>query len=600
MIIAAIIENGSENEILLCQKDNAYGQSTWSLPHIFSDNISDDATNDLIKDCRNRYDVGIDIDTSEFYQKNEDVIAFRAHLCSCTYASETLTKGYQWIKTEVLSKLDLDKNLQSVFKLLISDYMYLYSIRKMAVEIINDSSKKFDDYYTVEIQEAKEYINVFIKYPEKVCCPFGFRIDFTCDKEDVQYIPSIFAVRSFANGDKTDIYILFSNCMAIIQKIFGNENIYLDYLSLFDECEINGVSLIFMNKLKKIAKNEIDKFTDDLEKVFVGFTVNLVVFGSYFGSFIMELDVNAYTQKYLDYLCSDTQTCNFQARKEMQYYSDFEQGITLLCLRNNEYKKDLFANIGWEIVDGVDGKILCQLSSEDGYRSFNYISNDTWDSVCKVIEDMDIGTHTLLCQSNALYLLEDKNIWIFYGDFNEYWVSEEKKKLAARQSREQILFNFNRDFKWIYPINYSRFEELMADLCEQEEFVQTVRLLGKSNCPDGGRDLLIWKARRTGETSFGSRLTIGQCKAYSRSVNKKDVADIRDTLDNYDAVGFHLFASSSVTAPLIDNLIKLRKNYESDWWTEREIFQKLRQQPDIADRYSDIVSVVEKCTNTKG
>ena len=597
MLIVAIIENDSENEILLCQEDKTYGQTTWSLPHVFSDKSSDCAVKKLIEKCHDKFNCSIVIDTSAVYLENDDVIAFKAQLYSYTYASQTITKGYQWVKTYNLTQLDLDKNLHPVFESISIDYDNLDSIRKVACETINNVSQKFGDYYTTEIQEAKEAVNVFIKYPEEVCCPFGFRFDFAFDKDEIQYVTSIFSVRSFDDGDKTDIYVLFSNCMAIIQKLFGNENIYIDYLSLFDECEINSASLVFLNKLKRIRKSERNVLIADLEEAFVGFTTSLFIFGSYFGSFITELNENAYVLKYLDYLCSDKQLYNCQARKEMQYYSDFEQGITLICLCNDEYKENLFANIKWDVVDGIDGKILCQLSSDEGYQSFNYISNEIWDSVCKVIKDMHIGTHTLLCQSNALYMLEGRNIWIFDGDFSEYWVSEEKRKLANRQNREQILLNFNRDFEWIYPLNYSRFEELMADLCEREEFVQSVRLLGKSNCPDGGRDLLIWKATRMGETSFGGRLIIGQCKAYKKSVNKKDVADIRDTLDNYDAVGFHLFVSSSLTAPLIDNLIKLRNNYESDWWTRREIFQRLRRYPDIADRYNDIIAVAEKCKN---
>ena len=126
---------------------------------------------------------------------------------------------------------------------------------------------------------------------------------------------------------------------------------------------------------------------------------------------------------------------------------------------------------------------------------------------------------------------------------------------------------------------------------ERETLVQSVRLLGRSKCPDGGRDLLIWKVVRTGDDSFGSELVIGQCKAYKHSVNKSDVRDIRDTIENNNAVGFHLYVSSSITAPLADSLVKLKEKYKSDWWTEREIFHRLRQNSDIADRYTDILEV---------
>ncbi len=84
-------------------------------------------------------------------------------------------------------------------------------------------------------------------------------------------------------------------------------------------------------------------------------------------------------------------------------------------------------------------------------------------------------------------------------------------------------------------------------------------------------------------------MLIGQCKAYEKSVNKSHVRDIRDTLDYYNANGFFLAVTSSITAQLIDHLCKLKEKRDVDWWTEREIFKKLRQHSYIADRYLDIL-----------
>jgi len=42
---------------------------------------------------------------------------------------------------------------------------------------------------------------------------------------------------------------------------------------------------------------------------------------------------------------------------------------------------------------------------------------------------------------------------------------------------------------------------------------------------------------------------------------------------------------------VIDHLCKLKEKRDVDWWTEREIFKKLRQNSFIADRYLDILEV---------
>lgn len=565
MIYAALIENEIENEILLCEKIESREQIIWSFPHLISDDDIECSIAKLINKCHDECSVNIEIEASSKHYENINLVVFEAKLCSHSFLNYYSGSGYRWVKTEKIPKLEIDQNFKMVFEALLQKYVHLDAIRKAVVDTISVASSKLTTYFSTDIQEQKEAVNVFIKYLNGVFCPFGFRLDFYIDETDqIQYVTSIFIIKPPDSGDKTDLYVLFSNSMAIIQKLFGCEKIYIDYLSLFDEAEINSASLLFFNKIKGIKISDLCFLKSSIQDDFLRFITSLDIFGELLGSFSTELNEENYNHRYFDYLCLDKDLSNSIARKELQFYSDFRQGITLLCILNKEYRQDFFAAISWEIIDGIDGKILCQLNTDKGYLSFNFISNETWSKVCQVINDFKIDEYTFLCQSNALYMFERKNIWIFEGDFCDYWVSEEKKKLIDRQNRENMILNVNRQFKWAYPINYSRFEELIADLCEREDLVQSVRLLGKSNCPDGGRDVLIWKTQRTGENSFGRKLIIGQCKAYKRSVNKRDVTDIRDTIENYDAAGFHLFVSSSVTVPLIDNLIKLNEHYESD------------------------------------
>ncbi len=159
------------------------------------------------------------------------------------------------------------------------------------------------------------------------------------------------------------------------------------------------------------------------------------------------------------------------------------------------------------------------------------------------------------------------------------------------KNQAQIVFYKNCAIIYKDPINAERFEELIADLIEKNPHVMRVRLMGKTNEADGGRDILIKK--RKNAYSDEKYLVIGQCKAYQTSVGKRDVTDIRDMLDHYDAEGFFLAASNKIRVSLIDYLRKLEEKYDVDWWTDREIFNRLRQDPFLADRYADIVEVVE-------
>ena len=205
-----------------------------------------------------------------------------------------------------------------------------------------------------------------------------------------------------------------------------------------------------------------------------------------------------------------------------------------------------------------------------------------------MVDRFSINQYTLVCQSNRLYLLSSNYIWVFAGDYHHSYVAEEEKLIFDRQAKENALLHVNRDFKWIFPVNPSRFEQLIADIIEYQQPDTTVRLVGRTNNPDGGRDIII--RRKEGENR---KLTICRCKAYQNSVNKSHVTDIRDTLDYYEATGFLLAVTSDITAPLIDHLTSLEKKYDVDWWTRRELFKIMRQYPSLVNAYQDIIKVVD-------
>ena len=48
-----------------------------------------------------------------------------------------------------------------------------------------------------------------------------------------------------------------------------------------------------------------------------------------------------------------------------------------------------------------------------------------------------------------------------------------------------------------------------------------------------------------------------------------------------------------IRVSLIDHLQKLKQKYDVDWWTEREIFNRIRQNYYLAERYSDIIESEE-------
>jgi hypothetical protein len=86
------------------------------------------------------------------------------------------------------------------------------------------------------------------------------------------------------------------------------------------------------------------------------------------------------------------------------------------------------------------------------------------------------------------------------------------------------------------------------------------------------------------------RRFIIQCKARGKNIGPKDVPDILDSLYHYHADGYLLAASRQVTSSLVDRLddMRRRRDFDTDWWTRKEIEDRLKRNPDISSNYPDL------------
>ncbi len=322
----------------------------------------------------------------------------------------------------------------------------------------------------------------------------------------------------------------------------------------------------------------------------------MIAFEKFIGSFSLKIDNSLapvqYDSLFGEKAGGEAEKTNCISRKEHQFYWNGNSDIIFLRLCNGIYNLNTFNRHDWKIVDGVDGKIIYQRDND--ISSYNFIPMDSWDKLQLILLNQNICKYTIVCQENFMFLLTEAGIWGIYGDYRNCHVQQEIKRISEKQAYDNSILHFQRRFKWRYPLNAGRFEELIADLVEKEPLVASVRLMGKTNNPDGGRDLLIFKEKLVDDSGTSKiMLILGQCKAYQKTVGKTNVRDIRDMLENYESNGFFLSVASTISVPLIDYLCRLKKEYEVDWWTEREIFMRLRQQPQIADAYPDLLEISE-------
>ena len=574
MVVGALVLD--EEQLLMIKEES--GDLSFPICSINSEN---DAIEMIIERCSQLY---IDVVPKDiYYQGNineEEVLIVSCYIDKLNIDKVNEKKEVVWIKIREIDNINY-----------FLPYEFIINKLKDNIELvdkISDRIKLTSKNYQVklEINSSLDYLDVWIKSNYGGFCPFIFRIKYSFNSDgNVKFICEWPITRMFAEGDKSDLYVLFSSLMTCVLRICFNKRVYIEEYSLFDEVEVNGAKIIFHQKYCSTNKEDIIKEINELFKIYIE---ALMLFDMFTGSFSLELEDIKIKEEYKKYFNSGFDNC---IEREEHYYSyNYKKGLSLLEISNQNYLLNKLVNDSkFEVVDGVDGKIIYW--KMDDYEAYNYIETKRWNEIKEFIDDLQLKDYSVICQENRVFIFEENRIWIWEGDFSGYLVDNEREKIKRKHEYESNILNLNIDFEWKYPVNPERFEELVADLLDCLPNVEKVRTMGHSNNADGGRDLLIYKRKMGEDKNESIYLVIGQCKAYKNSVNKSHVNDIRDTVENFKAEGFFLAVTSNLTVPLIDNLCNLESKMEVDWWTQREIFKMLRCNSYIAERYLDILEI---------
>ncbi len=570
--ISVLLTNGYD--FLLCQYHSEHNNEIiYSLPTVKAPTSID--AKRKIKEQIAELGISFFIEKEIYNQTHNDDVhyVFLCHANQYAYAFKKDT--YTWVDIKKCPDISLkdiyEKSSDIVFEYINDRLKIARDIKKKINSLLDQSVVK------LEFVEKLNGLQIYINTPD-FRCAFSYLITFDFSNQDeLEYQINWVLNQSIAPGDKSDIYILFSETMAILLKLFLIEPVYINVFEhLLVDGEISGAAIDFEsdNFGGVIEKSKIaDKAVASFELFIETMGLHGMTIGSISHQNIDSCDddiISCLNKKYHNYVLREEHAC---------YYDD---QIACIYLNNGIYNADkLLKDYSFEILEGIHGKLLIQHKCE--WIFYNFIDNNEWNTVQRIIRKRKFVDYKLLCQSNRLYIIAGNEIWIINGCFHHGIADLEKEEILDRNQKERALLLANREFSWKYPLNYSRFEELCADLLEQLHPMSRVRLAGNANNADGGRDVLIYNP--------DDKLFICQCKAYQKSVGKSDVKDIRDTIEFHGASGFFLMVSSTITSQLIKHLELLRPKYKIDWWTEREIFKLLRRYPLLAEEYKDILEI---------
>lgn len=250
-----------------------------------------------------------------------------------------------------------------------------------------------------------------------------------------------------------------------------------------------------------------------------------------------------------------------------------------------------------KIVPGIAGDLFVAANLQ------NYVSNRLVNKVQFIFRRLQGREYQrdfcMLPLENSVVFVGHRHSLFVAAQSGRLQFERERARLAQRHEKEaQVLFPIE-GFVWADSIPDHRFELLIQELLSVEPPVTWVRAAGHTRDRDQGRDLLAeWLIPAGDPTNISvdtlpvrvGRVVV-QCKALSRSVGKRDVQDIYDTIRAHNADGYFLAVATKPTGALVTFLDNVRRDRQVfvDWWGRQEIEERLGKSPSVLARFGDLV-----------
>ncbi|RJF99417.1 hypothetical protein [Noviherbaspirillum saxi] len=215
----------------------------------------------------------------------------------------------------------------------------------------------------------------------------------------------------------------------------------------------------------------------------------------------------------------------------------------------------------------------------------------------KALSDED--TQVLATESHMIFLSGD---WLVSqrGDFGLSRFNDERDKFSVAVRRKIDFLYENAPLNWNAEGDAARFEDLCRELLGREPDVQRVRKVSPTMQPDQGRDLIAEIVTYSptdipvyeGDQPLQITKFVVQCKFSQKTLGIPNGAGPFEVLYLGGYEGYFLITNASISSGLTSLLEKIRSDqkFTADWWTRDEIEERLKKNPDLLEKYTDLVS----------
>lgn len=437
-------------------------------------------------------------------------------------------------------------------------------------------------------------------------------------EENAYYFYMYYKTSSWViDGERTDIHELIPVIIAIFTRTIENINFsMINEANSFSgiETEISSTYLIPTQPQNSKFKLTTHKSFQNFKKIFMSIMYSIV----HVQDFLQITCKNQFQESYDDeelinwyaninkILKTNSSHSQYIKRTNPSYfyYRNIKLGLTiikskgitenLLATFNSKYK--------YKKVEGINNYLLINDTIK------NVVYHNRLNLVKKTLKKLDnLKSNHIIPFDNFCILVGTEHFIIFtnYGGLNDFL--NEKEKIRKRYLNETFNLFYEMPIEWSIKTaeDTAIFEDLILELLEKENGILAVKKVAPTNQPDNGRDLIAYYTEQyinphipvaNIHTNIVHKQLIVQCKtrlndSKKQSIGKNDVGSISDALFDYTPNGYLLVTNTQITRDLTEYLekIKKRNTYDIQWWNRFDIEKRLRENPEIMTKYSQIV-----------
>ena len=373
--ISVLITNGFQLLFQLKNNEDS-GENKYMLPSVMAPTLigAQRKIKKALKDLGIRFYF-----IKEIFNKNEGECNHCIYLCSANqYVVSFKEKKYAWIDMANCNNIPL-------YNVLIDAQQTIVKYIRKRLEIINKIEEiiiSAHDQSVIKLDFIKNLNGIQVFMGSTECgCPFSYSFIFDFIEDDKsEYQINWVLNQSLAPGDKSDIYILFSETMGALLKLLLLEPVLIGRMKhMFFDKEISSANILFESN----EYNGVIDCSSIVSKAVASFELfNLVMgfHGAFFGSISHEKNNN----ENLDIIkCLNKKQLNYVVRDEHACYYDDE--ATCIVVENGTYDVNEFLKgYEFELIDGIYCKLLAQKIRERVF--LNYIDNSDWVKIQKIIK----------------------------------------------------------------------------------------------------------------------------------------------------------------------------------------------------------------------